>query len=153
MISRFIKQYFIVFLFAMFVSVTAHAEEAKISPLSKGQVAPWSGVLFSNEAAAEVAATYSSIPERIKIEREDEKARCDAKCKKTVSDTIAEFDRKLSISSARVDSLTAEKKQLSELLREEEKKKTNTVLWTGLGFGSGVVLTIITVYAVSQATK
>src|SRR5210317_262962 len=98
-----IKYFFAILLCVMTFTTQTFAEEAKVTPLKKGQFAPWSGVLFSNKAAAEVISTYKSIPNRIEIERKNEREKCDAKCKKFVSDMLARHDREMSVVNARVN--------------------------------------------------
>lgn len=150
--SRF-KLSFVTLLCISVMSTSSFAEESKVTPLNRGQVAPWSGVLFSNSAAAEVAAMYKTLPEKIKIERNNEKKKCDAECEKSVSDMIARHDRELEVLRARNDTLTSENNRTKELLIKQEKERTNTVIWTGIGFGAGLVITTISFIIVGSVTK
>lgn len=153
------KNKFISFLLfpLLFTSTLSYAQESnqleqpKITHIEKSQTAPWSGVLFSNLAAAQVAATYTISEERIKIERENEKEKCDAACKKTVSDILATHDREMSVISARVDRLEKEKQQFLEIIKEKEKENSSAILWAGIGFGSATIITLVIVYAVGTS--
>lgn len=130
---------------------------AAISPMKKGQVAPFTGILLSPKATATIIAQLNTLQEQIKIEvdhaRAEEKAKCDFRVAEV--QTTAEADRK--VLQAQVDARNKEINILNGVIKQHEENKPNTPLWVGLGTGLGFVvgagLTVLTVYAVNQAQK
>lgn len=130
---------------------------AAISPMKKGQIAPFTGVLLSPKATATLIAQLNVLQEQIKIEvdhaRAEEKAKCDFRVAEV--QTTAEADRK--VLQAQVDARNKEINVLTGVIKQHEENRPNTPLWVGLGTGVGFVvgagLTILTVYAVNQAQK
>ena len=128
-------------------------DPAMISPLKQGQPAPFPGVLFSPRAAASVAADISTFQERIKIEvaaavRLSE-AQKDYKYNELNTTCVADKSR----FTATVEANEKRIKILETDLDTTRRETPNTTLWFGLGAGAGVVVTVLTVFAVSQATK
>lgn len=130
---------------------------AAISPLKKGQVAPFSGVLLSPRATATIIAQINSVTDRIKLEVDHARAEAAAHCEYEVSElkTHAEADTK--VLQAQLDERDKRLTILNEQLKQEESNRTNTPLWVGLGTGAGVVVgiatTVLAVYAVNRASK
>lgn len=130
---------------------------AAVSPLKKGQLAPFSGVLLSPRATATIVAQINSTTDRIKLEVDHAQAEAAAHCDYEVSEvkTHAEADGR--VLQAQVDERDKRLAILNEQLKQEEANRTNTPLWVGLGAGAGVVvgigLTVLTAYAVNRAAK
>lgn len=130
---------------------------AAISPMKKGQVAPFTGILLSPKATATIIAQLNTLQEQIKIEvnhvRAEEKARCDFRVAEIKTTTDA--DRK--VLQAQLDARNKEINVLNGVIKQHEENKPNTPLWVGLGTGLGFVvgagLTVLTVYAVNQTPK
>lgn len=126
---------------------------AAISPMRKGQTAPFTGVLLSPKAVTTIIVEQNSVPEKIQIEvdktRKEEQVKCDFKVIEITAPLIT--DKKILEASQE-----ANKKQinlLTEELKKSEDSRPNVVLWTGLGFVGGIAVTVLTVFAVSAATK
>jgi len=126
---------------------------AAISPMKKGQVAPFTGVLLSPKAVAAVIVELNSINDRIKIEVDKTKAEAKAQCDFKVAEIKTTTDADKKILQAQVDEKQKEITVAQDQLKKMEDSKPNVMLWTSLGFVGGVVMTVVTVYAVSQATK
>lgn len=120
---------------------------AAVSPMKKGQTAPFTGVLLSPRAVATVTVNLQSIEEKIKIEvnraTELAKVKCDADV--NAEKIKAEADTK--VFQAQLEARNAELKILTDRLEKEEKAKPNLLLWTGGGVLGGVLLTVLVVHA------
>jgi hypothetical protein len=124
-----------------------------IVPARPGYVVPWPGLLLNPAAVAQ-----------IKVELDSAKKQCDIIVEREVAVQKAHNDHELAVqkaaheraqaeANASIKTKTSEINDLTKRLEKAEKDKPNTYLWTGLGFGAGVVVTVLTVFAVSQATK
>lgn len=123
-------------------------DPGKITPLKKGQPAPYPGVLFSPKAAAVVATELGTAKEKIKIEvaaavgsseaKKDFKiAEINAACKTDKETLTAQLDNK----SKQIDALSA-------LLRVKEKETPNRTVWASLGFVAGITVSLLGVFIV-----
>lgn len=124
-----------------------------LSPLSKGQKAPFTGVLLSPAAAASVIVDIESFEEKMRIEVKNAIQKEQAECEKKLSDSSTrltaekkEIQAELDGKSRTVDSLNLEIKRLKD-------SQTSPGLWLGIGAASGLVATLLTVFVVSQVTK
>lgn len=123
-----------------------------ISPLKKGQLAPFTGILLSPKAAAVVIANVDAINEQLKIElnrvRAEEKARFEFE----LAETRSKLEADSSILTAQLDERNKRIIILNDIVDEHEKNRSNTPLWVGLGVGGGVLvgigLTVLTVSVV-----
>lgn len=126
---------------------------AALSPMKRGQQAPFSGVLLSPRATATLLVQINSINDQIKIEvdhaRAEEIAKCDFRVKETTTTMTA--DQK--ILQARSDAQAKQIDVLNDQLKREEGARSNGTLLLGLGVAGGVILTVLTTFAVSRSTK
>jgi len=126
---------------------------AAISPMKKGDKAPFTGLLLSPRATATLMAQMNTAKDQVKIEVDrtlgEATARCDFKLseQKTASDTDKQ------ILNSQVRSQQRDIQILTERLTIEQNSKSNTWLWTGLGFAGGVVATALTVFVVNSTIK
>jgi hypothetical protein len=124
-----------------------------ISPIAKGQPAPFPGVLFSPRAAASVVTDVSTIKDKIKIEVDaavhaaeskkdfdynELKARCLSD--KTRADADKEYNQKQIV-------------ELQGKLKDAESAAPSRPLWFGLGVAGGIAVTVLAAFAITQATK
>lgn len=134
--------------------------DATISPLKRGQVAPYSGVLFSQPASARIITELNSTKDKIKLEVD-----------KSVSNAIANKQLELNIIGGRYKKDVSDLKaqvtektnaiiQLEKALKETEKKinqisssTPDRSTWFMFGFVGGVVLTVGISFAVVYAIK
>ena len=124
-----------------------------LSPMKKGQKAPFTGVLLSPMAVANVIVELKSIDEKIQIEVNAAVQRQVAICTKTTSDLNTRHQADSKILQADLDD-----KARTILAREQEIKRlkdeqTNPWTWMGVGTASGIAITLLTVFAVSKVTK
>ena len=126
---------------------------AAISPMKKGDRAPFTGVLLSPKAVATIVAQLDSLQEQIKIEVDrvtaENKARCDFNLAEQQTTCIA--DKK--VLQAQLDARQKDIAVLDDQLKKEQASRANVPLWTGLGFAGGVVVSVLTVFAESRASK
>jgi sensor c-di-GMP phosphodiesterase-like protein len=120
----------------------------KISPMNEGDRAPFSGVLFSIEAAVFVLAQPQHNAEMIQIEVLNAQQIERAQCKKQVADKDTQLKADKTISQAEIDEATKRIAILTEKIKEDESKNTpNVWLWASGGVVVGTLATFATIYA------
>lgn len=134
--------------------VVKNTNEANlVSPLRKGQPAPFPGVLFSQRATATIITDVKAVDERVKIEVTSAVKEAEARKQFEIDETKSRCKSDTAVLTA-----DREEKMKRIALLEDELKKTSAAspsrtLWLGIGAGAGIVLTVVTVFAVSQASK
>jgi hypothetical protein len=132
------------------------AQGAVISPLRKGQRAPFTGVLLSPEAAARVIVNQQMVPQQIAIEVDRAKQTCQAEADKKYADLDATCKSDRDVANAKLKAAAAENAKLLKLSQDYEKKLNSQIspgVWIGLGIVGGVVATLGTVYVVTRVTN
>ena len=124
-----------------------------IAPINKAQPAPFSGVLFSPASAAWVITEFKNVNQKTKIEVDKARAEESAKGTFLLKETEAKWVADKKIASAKIDSQAADILFLSDKLKKVENVSNLAPLYVGLGVTGGIVLTLLTVWAVSSATK
>lgn len=124
-----------------------------LSPMKKSQKAPFTGVLLSPAAVADVIVDIESIEERIHIEVTRAVQAENAVGEKKLSDLDARLTADKKVLQASVDGKTREIKILNEELAKAQSNARNPYLWGGIGFAGGVALSVLGVYAISQVAK
>lgn len=134
-------------------SASTFVDPAMIAPLQQGQAAPFPGILFSPRAAATVATEISTMKERIKIEVDAAvryaEAQKDYKYNELNTSYVSDKSRYI----ATIDANEKRIKLLETDLSKTRSEMPNATLWFGVGTGVGVLATVLTVFAVSQASK
>lgn len=127
-----------------------------ISPMKKGQKAPFTGVLLSPQSSANIIVEFETFQERIQLEVNKAIKQEQADCQKKVSDLSAQSETDKKILQANID----EKGRTISNLRTEVKKLNDDAAarwapttWIGLGTAGGILLTVLTAFAISKATK
>jgi hypothetical protein len=124
-----------------------------VSPMKKDDRAPYTGVLLSPRAIATILSQFRNQKDQTKIEVDHAVSveRAQQEYKISELKTTSESEKKILEAQ-----LAARKKEivvLDERLKKEESSRANVPLWTGIGVGGGVVLTVLTVFAISSASK
>lgn len=142
------------------VSVKVNPVDAVITPLKKGQPAPFPGVLFSQPAAASVVADISVSKEKIKaevdkavttavaekqLELDDVKSRC----AKDKTDLGSQLEGKTKDIVRLSDDLKIADARIKKLEADMPSRST----WFTVGLVGGIVVTVVTVFAVGQIAK
>lgn len=124
-----------------------------ISPMRKGNRAPFTGVLLSPRAMAKILVDIKTAQERVAIEVDKAKAECEANCDKKASDKAASCEADKKIAEATIEQNIKEIQSLNKELKDLRDDQPNVYLWTGLGVLAGIGVSVLAVYAVSQAAK
>jgi hypothetical protein len=126
---------------------------AAISPMKKGQVAPFTGILLSPKAAATVIAELNNFEARVKVEVDHAVAVNQAQCDFKLSEqkTTADADKK--VLNAQLEERNKRIDILNGIIKKQEEDRPNVMLWTGLGVAGGVIITLGTVLVVGVAQK
>lgn len=132
---------------------TDPAADAVMSPVSKGQVVPYTGVLLSPAAVATIVAETMSYPDRIKAEVDKAVATQKANCDFSAAEVQARNNADKKIAQAQADENAKRIQMLNDALKKEQQDKPNVVLWAGLGAAGGIAVTVLTAFAVVKATK
>ena len=120
-----------------------------VTPLSKNDPAPFTGVLMSPTSVATVIAEYRSIPARIDAAYQRGKGEGAANCHFDDSElkSACEADK-----AVLKEDINKKAKRIADLESQHFDVPSRT-LWFGLGAGAGIVFTLATVFVVVQATK
>ena len=132
-------------------TATAPTPPPVISPLQKGQAAPYTGVLLSPPAVAQIVAQQDTAKAAaaLALQHQGEVDAAQQKYALDSAGTTCTADK--TILQAQV---TDGQKQ-NQILTQQLKSATSgpgAPVWIGLGFAGGVVVTVLTVFAVSKAT-
>jgi hypothetical protein len=126
---------------------------AATSPLRKGQPAPFTGVLLSPAAVASIIAEFKSFDGKIALEVDKAKKDAAASCDFTMKEAATACTTDKKILTAAIEARDSRINLLETDLKKTVDSMPSRTIWFGLGVVGGIVLTVATVYVVSQATK
>lgn len=132
-------------------TVTAPTPPPVIAPLNKGQPSPFTGVLFSPEAVAAAIAQHDTAAAAAQLAVQHQKELDDAAMKYALDSAATTCTTDKNILTAQ---LTDAQKQ-NKILQDQLKQNTGgpgAPVWIGIGAVGGIVVTVLTVFAVSKAT-
>jgi hypothetical protein len=138
------------------VSQPVNEESATVVALGKGQVAPFSGVLFNSSATASVIVEYTTSAESTAIQVRRATADAEAQKNKAVEDLNAQCRREkteLNASVVSLEDILRLKQEENDALRKQVADAPDRLTWLGIGFAGGLVFTLATVFATSSLTK
>lgn len=123
-----------------------------IAPLQQGQVAPWSGVLLSPGAVAQIVAQQDTAQAALQlvVQHQVEIDQAQQKYALAVAATTCDADKQ--VLQAQVD----DGKRQVTVLNDQLKKNTGgpgAPVWIGVGVVGGIVVTVLTVFAIGKVTK
>lgn len=123
-----------------------------IAPLWQGQPAPFAGVILSPEATATVIAQKDAASKQLQLAVEERQALDAAQGTYQLKQQASTCTADKTVLQAQ---LTDAQKQYA--LIDAQLKKVDSApsapVWIGVGVVGGVVLTLLTVFAASKATK
>jgi len=125
---------------------------ATVSPLNKGQPAPFTGVLLSPPAVAQIIAEHDTAGARLALAVQHQVQLDAAELKYQIDSLTTTCTADKSILLAQVD----DQKRQVVILNEQLAKASGgwpPSVWIGIGAVGGVVLTVLTVFALGQVTK
>ena len=136
---------FIATLLLILFPLTLLADEApKVSPMNKGDIAPYSGALFNAAAVAEIVAKKEFTIKQHKLDLSALEKRLNADCDLKVENLQADLDA----SSFKYDSMVMIKdrqiNKLQDIVINQPNK--NSHWWLTGGILSGVLFTVGVVY-------
>lgn len=133
---------------------------ALIYPMSKGQAAPFPGVLLTPSAAVKIATEYMTFEDRIRLEVDTAVRISQAKMLFDLKEQETRCDSAKSVQHAQIESrderiqvLEKEIKEKQEEVNTLKESTPNRATWFGLGFASAMIFTIATAYAVGQVVN
>jgi hypothetical protein len=155
MIKKFISSLIAVMLMCSATSVRAQQtvttyDPPVITPIAKGQVAPFAGVLLTPEAVAKVISISQDCPKRIQVESEHARDVQKALDDKTLADARADAERDAKIFQAGITARDGQIKDLTSALQRSESSRSNTWLWIAGGTLAGALLTVGSVALVNS---
>lgn len=127
-------------------------DSPNIAPVAKGQPAPFSGVVFSPEAVAKVVAQKDAAAAAQQLAVQNQAQKDAAELKFRIAEIMTSCTADKSIIQAQLN----DSKRQVNILTEQLKKNSSgpsPVVWASIGAGSALVLTLVTVFVVSQASK
>lgn len=124
-----------------------------LSPMKKGQKAPFTGVLLSPRAAAKITVELQNIDEKIKLAVDRIQAEDAIRCEAKVNETQIHADADKKVLQARLDASLKDNNVLIKRIEKEEKDRPNVWLWATGGAVGGVVTTVLIIVAVDAAKK
>ena len=127
-----------------------------ISPMKKGQRAPFTGVLLAPASVASVIVEMETFEERLKIEVKKVTESERVKCEKNILDADAKSVADKKILQADIDSKGRTISSLNgqiKKLRDENESRWPPGVWIGVGAVGGIALTVLTAFAISKATQ
>lgn len=123
-----------------------------IAPVNKDQPAPFAGILFTPEAVAKVIAQQDAQAQALKLAVQHQADVDAAQARYQLDSQATTYAADKDVLQAQLDA----SKQQYALVNEQLKRTTTSTpasVWIGVGAVGGVVLTVITVFAVSKASK
>jgi LPS O-antigen subunit length determinant protein (WzzB/FepE family) len=137
--------------------IEAPAEEKDvgpaISPMRKGQKAPFTGVLLSPEATSTVIVEYQDRKRAIDLEVNRTRDLEREDCRKQNTDAQIKNEEQKKVQQVRLDESLDTIKKLEAEIEKEKNDRPSRAFWAGLGAAGGVVATVLVVFAVNKASK
>lgn len=135
---------------------SSNSEEPLVYPMNEGQIAPFPGVLFNKPATAKIVVDYKHSEENIRLEIEKAVKDAEAKKDKIIQDnnSICKADKEeITATKLRLEgTLELKEKEIASLKAQIEEAPSRTT-WFGMGFASGLIFTVVTVFTVGQIAR
>lgn len=125
-----------------------------VSPLKKGGIAPFPGVLLSPEATAKLIVDLNSRESETQLQVQHAVDTQKANDDLTIANLKADLEYEKSASDVQAKSRDDQIKVLTQRLNEVESKNATSspAPWVAGGVIGGIVMTLATVFAVSRVT-
>ena len=132
-----------IFLIMLFPFQVMAGDLPQIAPLSEGDTAPYSGVLYNAAAVAETIAQREALIAQHNLNLEILEERLKAECTLQLDNLTADLD----LCNQKYNSMVEIKDEQIRNLQDMALEKPNSSWWFLGGIGTGVLLTIGVVYA------
>lgn len=126
---------------------------AAVSPMRKGDAALFTGVLLSPKAVATVIAEMKLLNEKIMLEVNKAKSEEGARCAFSLKEAELKAQTDRSVLQAKLESKDRQVKVLEDRLQKTENDKPDLMLWVGGSFAAGLIVSIATTFALTQAKQ
>lgn len=123
---------------------------AVMTPLTKGQKAPFTGTLLSPKSIAILIAEFHAMPKRCDARVEAEIGRCKADSELETGLCRTNCEANTAILNSRLKTLEAVDDQNKKRIAELQKAQTNPLMWLLGGVVGGVLVTGTIVYISHQ---
>lgn len=137
----------------LIVGTPCFAQDAQIVPIEKGEKAPFSGMLLSDDATAKMKAKIDTADEACKVKL----TYADEICKADTAEKVGLIDSKLTLcsetSQAKITFRDEEIDDLAKRLHEAEKRQANGQLYFAGGVVAGIGLTVLAGWALGQVAN
>ena len=132
------------FFISMLICNLSYANEPKITPILKGQEAPYEGVLLNKDAAISLKVEIDTSSEKCNILINKEKDTQVANCDYQKSILINQCEREKSDLSTRITTVSKELDLYKQKVKEEQSRSSSE-FWNGtfIGAAGGVLVTSI----------
>ena len=142
---------FLLFLFTSFSLIFSPIVRAQDAvPIEKGEPAPYSGTLLTNEAAASLLTQIQTCKDQAQVDLEYQLSRLQAEC--TLKESM--LNLQLDSQQLRYDNIVgAQSQQLDFLLEAKAPPRMSKEVVFIIGVVSGVALTAVSAYSLSAASS
>lgn len=134
------------------LTVVAQTPVPSITPLQKAQPAPYTGVLLSPEAVAQVVAQKDTAAKALDLAIQHQIELDGAQLKLQVDEQNSTCTADKKVFQAQIDDGSKQIKILTDQLKNQSSGP-GVPVWIGIGAAGGIVVTLAAVFAVSRATK
>lgn len=125
-----------------------------ISPMKKGQVAPFTGLLLSPSAVASIVTDIELRNDLIKIEVKKITSELRAQYEHEIAVMKIRNDSDVKILTSRVDQQKKELDYFDSQLKKERESRPNPITWAAIGLAAGVVLSsLATTFIISVSNN
>jgi len=124
-----------------------------VSPMRKGQVAPFTGLLFSPAATATIIAEIESKQDEIDLEVQRAISEISVRHNHQLDIIRIRNEADSKIDKLRIDDQKREIDRLNLRLKEEREDRPNVLVWTVVGVGAGVILSTLTAAVIVSVTQ
>jgi len=124
-----------------------------ISPMRKGQIAPFTGLLLSPAAVASVMTDLETKDEliRLEVERATSRLKLNHEHEMTILRIRSESDSK--IDKLRIEEQRKDIDRIDAQLKKERESRPDPLVWASIGLGAGVVLSTLTAAIIAAVSN
>lgn len=124
-----------------------------ISPMKRGQQAPFTGVLLSPAAVASIISDINHKNDLIKVEVDKATKTLAAKHEFETNLLKLRSESDAKITQMRIDDQRKEIDRLDAQLIKEREDRPNPMTWAAIGLGTGILLSTLTAATIAYVTK
>lgn len=151
MLKKTISNLFVIFLCFLIAVPFAHSK-GKVTEISKGQSAPFSGTLMTNDIATKLYLDSKFSREECDIKLKEKSDFLNSNCNRN----IKILESKLSIETEKFKKIIDVKNERIKFLEKNWKPDPwyeKNSLWFSTGVVTGIIITIAAGYALGQASR